>query len=132
MTILEQYADLQQMTNKRGRHASNSEMVVTVYKHQGSFNLSSKAYNALGCPTHVLFYYSNAQHVGIITRASKDDRGALKLYPRNRTQTHFFHGKLFCEKMGISLDRLHRYGVELQDGALVVQLGEEIGVDNAI
>ena len=125
MKILEQYADLQQLTNHKGRHRSKG-IVVTVYKSQGSFNLSPYAYKALGCPTHVLFFYSDTQHVGIITQASRDNIGALKLYPRNRSQAYFFHGKLFCEKIGISLDRLHRYETEVQDGALVVHLDKEI------
>ena len=126
MTIFDQYADLQQYKRVHHTQRSFQEITVTVYKGNGSFNLTEHAYIALGCPTHALLYYSQQEHVCVIQRAAQSDRGAMKIRPRERTNKHYFQAKQFCEMVGITLERKHVYEAELKSGALVIHLGNEI------
>lgn len=126
MSILDDYPDLQQYKRIHHRsHKRTDKLLVTIYKHSGSINLSEASYIALGCPNYLVLYYSTGKHTLLIQKVSQSDSGALKIARRGRTATYYINVKQLCRQIGIDLTQSHHYVTELQDGVLVVDLSRE-------
>jgi hypothetical protein len=107
---------------KRKQMVSLDKPAVTIQK-RGALSFNTAAFEALGCPEHVVLLYDRENELMGLQKASGATPHAYAVRGvGNNEATRVVSGKAFLSYYGISRDVARRWTAKLQDDILVVDL----------
>lgn len=110
--------------DKRSAAASKSPFV-TLQK-RGPLSLNKAAYELLGAPEAVTLLYDREEQLIGLNPADQGNPRAFPLRPQGERASNFLiAGQAFTQYYGIDTSTARRYGVDLRDGVLIVDLKSE-------
>lgn len=105
------------------RAATSSKNPLVTIQKGGYFSLNKAAYKALGEPETVeLLFNREEKLIGFRPVASDSPRGFPVRPQGERASTYMVTGRAFSKYYEIDSSIARRYGVEMQDGILVLNL----------
>jgi hypothetical protein len=110
--------------DKRSAIASKTPFVTI--QMSGLFTMNGAAYELMGKPEAVTLLYDKEEQLIGFKPANKDRPRAYPVRPMAKSQsTYTVAGQAFKNHYGIDTSVARRYGVEMRDGVMVVDLKSE-------
>lgn len=110
--------------DKRAATASKSPFVTI--QRKGPFSLNKAAVELMGEPEAVTLLYNGEENLIGFKPTSPANPRAFPLRPQGRNaSTYMLAGQAFTRHYGIDTSTARRYGVEMRDGLLVLDLKAE-------
>lgn len=105
------------------RAASTSKDPFVTIQRRGPFGLNKAAYELMGSPEAVTLLYDEEEElIGFKPASTTNPRAFPVRVQGSNSSSYLIAGQKFTKFHGINTDTARRYGVELRDGILVVDL----------